>query len=60
MPTTFRHCPSCAEEQEFERPPCVDGHGPDCPEWSCVECGHAIIADFDLVVEVTETMRWAA
>lgn len=37
-------CLSCADERLFEQPPCLDGHEPGhCPEWACVECGHAII-----------------
>ncbi|MCF6472958.1 hypothetical protein FAF44_31880 [Nonomuraea sp. MG754425] len=36
-------CPSCAGERPFEQPPCPDGHEPGrCPEWACVECGHAV------------------
>ncbi|MBE1537612.1 hypothetical protein [Actinomadura algeriensis] len=27
----------------FEQPPCPDGHGPDCPERVCVECGAAVL-----------------
>jgi hypothetical protein len=38
------HCAGCAEEREFEQPPCVDGHDApgECPEWICVACGYAI------------------
>lgn len=50
--TTWQDCPSCGEEREFEQPPCGDGHGDDCPERSCVSCGHALVAEFDLEVEV--------
>ncbi|AWS45394.1 hypothetical protein DKM19_32785 [Streptosporangium sp. 'caverna'] len=36
-------CASCAGERVFEQPPCLDGHQPgECPEWACVECGHAL------------------
>jgi hypothetical protein len=36
-------CASCAAERVFEQPPCLDGHQPgECPEWACVECGHAL------------------
>jgi len=27
-------------------PPCEDGHGLDCLDLACVECGHAIIVGF--------------
>jgi hypothetical protein len=32
---------NCARATEFEQPPCSDGHGTDCPEWYCRECGAA-------------------
>jgi len=38
-----RFCPECADERPFERPECLDGHGADCPERACVECGTAIL-----------------
>lgn len=38
----LRHCSSCGEEREFETPPCVDGHGLDCPELACITCGAAV------------------
>jgi hypothetical protein len=41
--TLFRHCSGCGDERAFDRPPCADGHGDDCPEWACVECGMAIL-----------------
>lgn len=34
-------CRNCARTTEFEQPPCPDGHGSDCPEWYCTECGAA-------------------
>ncbi|MFB4308960.1 hypothetical protein [Actinomadura sp. GTD37] len=27
----------------FEQPPCPDGHGAECPERACVECGAAVL-----------------
>lgn len=36
-------CADCGDECRFEQPPCADGHGLDCPEWACVECGAAIL-----------------
>ncbi|MGB8963884.1 MAG: hypothetical protein WCC38_18245 [Pseudonocardiaceae bacterium] len=38
-------CPECAAVQAFEQPPCVDGHGADCPEWFCLDCGTAVLID---------------
>ncbi|WP_064743435.1 hypothetical protein [Actinomadura rifamycini] len=31
----------------FEQPPCPDGHGPDCPERACVDCGTAVLVGPD-------------
>jgi phage FluMu protein Com len=36
------HCPECTELVAFEQPPCVDGHGAECPEWACLTCGTAL------------------
>jgi hypothetical protein len=39
------YCPECADLEAFEQPPCVDGHGADCPEWLCLTCGAALLID---------------
>lgn len=39
------YCPECAKHEAFEQPPCVDGHGVDCPEWLCLACGTAVLID---------------
>jgi hypothetical protein len=44
-----RWCVPCAAEQPFEVPPCEDGHGEDCLDLACVECGHAIVVGVLLV-----------
>ena len=36
-------CPDCSMDQPFERPVCADGHGADCVELCCVECGTAVL-----------------
>jgi len=36
-------CSTCGDERLFEQPPCSDGHGEDCPERACTECGTAIL-----------------
>jgi len=41
-------CRSCARRTEFEQPPCPDGHGQDCPEWYCTECGAATLVGWSL------------
>ncbi|MEW2357777.1 hypothetical protein [Spirillospora sp. NPDC029432] len=40
------YCSTCGDERDFERPPCQDGHGPDCPELACVDCGSAVLTGF--------------
>ncbi|MEV4812911.1 hypothetical protein [Micromonospora avicenniae] len=37
------YCDSCQGVQQFETPPCVDGHGVDCPELVCTRCGSALL-----------------
>jgi hypothetical protein len=37
------HCDTCGDVQPFETPPCVDGHGVDCPELICTGCGAAVM-----------------
>lgn len=37
------YCDSCAAVREFEQPPCVDQHDPECPEWVCTGCGGALV-----------------
>ncbi|MBL7499331.1 hypothetical protein I6A84_06170 [Frankia sp. CNm7] len=41
--TVRLYCPECADERPFEQPECLDGHGADCPERACVECGAAVL-----------------
>ena len=36
-------CAACQDETPFEMPPCEDGHGADCLDLACVECGHAVV-----------------
>ena len=48
----IRWCAECKDEKAFEAPPCADGHGIDCLDLACVECGFAIVTGLhdDLVV----------
>jgi hypothetical protein len=39
----FRTCIDCGGERAFVQPPCEEGHGVDCPDWVCVECGAAVL-----------------
>lgn len=42
-------CPTCAADRLVETPPCPDGHGADCPDRACVECGTALMLDAPLL-----------
>ncbi|QGN47602.1 hypothetical protein ACN26Y_15840 [Micromonospora sp. WMMD558] len=43
MSTREMQCDACEGVQPFEVPPCVDGHGSDCPELICTGCGAAVL-----------------
>jgi hypothetical protein len=45
----LRRCSSCGRERPFEQPPCRDGHGDDCPECACIDCGEAILIGLPLI-----------
>ena len=52
-----RWCGDCQDDRFFEVPPCEDGHGGDCLDLACVECGAAVVvgvllAGDDVVVQV--------
>ena len=38
-----RWCGDCRDERVFEVPPCEDGHGLDCLDLACVDCGSAVV-----------------
>jgi hypothetical protein len=38
-----RWCAGCREVRDFEVPPCEDGHGEDCLDLACVDCGWAVV-----------------
>jgi hypothetical protein len=42
MHRVLLHCAECDQIRAFEAPPCADGHGDDCPERACAECGCAV------------------
>jgi hypothetical protein len=42
MRVEFRWCPGCSVQTLFEQPPCDDGHGDDCLDLACMECGFGI------------------
>jgi hypothetical protein len=44
----FLYCPTCARECLAEMPPCRDGHGDQCPDRACIECGTALLLDAPL------------
>jgi hypothetical protein len=39
----YLDCPTCAGPRPVLQPPCPDGHGADCPERVCAECGTALL-----------------
>jgi len=43
-----RWCTTCQDDVMFEQPGCTDAHGGDCPEWTCVQCGDAVLVGFSL------------
>lgn len=59
MSTEMRWCGPCQAEQLFELPPCEDGHGFDCPDLACVECGAAIVVGVLLPAVAAPLVRHA-
>ncbi len=48
MSRLYRFCPDCQEERLFEQYHHAPGECPDspdgqCPEWSCTDCGAALL-----------------
>jgi hypothetical protein len=39
----YLDCPTCAGPRPALQPPCPDGHGDECPERACAECGTALL-----------------
>ncbi|MEU1683076.1 hypothetical protein ABZ422_28855 [Micromonospora zamorensis] len=48
------YCDVCEGVAPFEVPPCVDGHGADCPELICTGCGAAVVLVTAIAVPVTQ------
>jgi hypothetical protein len=44
-------CAACVADSEFVAVDCADGHGDDCPERICIECGAAVLLDLHVEVE---------
>jgi hypothetical protein len=60
MPTQLmRQCPCCADERVFEVPPCAEGHGGECSERACLDCGTALLVDPLPVVPRPRSVRSA-
>ncbi len=53
-------CTTCRRNCSFEQPVCAEGHGSDCPEWFCVDCGLAVVLGLVGTVEPAVTDRSAA
>lgn len=45
-------CSVCQEDRLHVGHGCTDGHGADCPELLCVECGFAVIVSAVYAPEV--------
>lgn len=54
----FRWCAGCETDTPFEAPPCEDGHGLECLDLACVECGLALVAG--VLLETTPATRVTA
>ena len=52
----MRWCAECRDDRTFEAPPCQDGHGEDCFDLACVDCGWAIVTGFHEDVVLVETV----
>ncbi|MDP9434860.1 MAG: hypothetical protein M3P93_06565 [Actinomycetota bacterium] len=44
---TSRWCSDCRDVTVFETPPCEDGHGEDCLDLACADCGAAVVLGLD-------------
>jgi hypothetical protein len=56
LESMFLYCPTCARETLTEAPPCPDGHGENCPDRACLECGTAL-SDAPLIELVRSVQR---
>lgn len=55
------YCDVCEGTALFDAPPCVDGHGTDCPELICTDCGSAmLVSAFAVPVTRLTARRQAA
>ncbi len=54
----FLYCSVCEQEALFEVAPCPDGHGDDCPDRCCTECGYVLaIAPSPVVTHAQPPMQ---
>lgn len=52
---TVEWCTTCS--RDFEQPTCAEGHGADCPERFCVDCGLAVVLSARPTDEPARTCR---
>jgi DNA polymerase III alpha subunit (gram-positive type) len=38
-------CPLCGHTSALVAPDCTEGHGADCPDRLCLDCGSALFVD---------------
>ncbi|HEX4656518.1 MAG TPA: hypothetical protein VH307_03960 [Streptosporangiaceae bacterium] len=64
MIQVIRRCPDCGWDRLFERHHTAAGNCPDspdgdCPEWSCTDCGAALLFGFNSPLhDAVETLEW--
>jgi hypothetical protein len=46
-------CPVCHRLCALEAPTCANGHGSECPERLCTECGAALFVHGSLTLDLT-------
>jgi len=51
-----RWCGDCQDDSVFEVPPCEDGHGADCLDLVCVDCGFAVVLGI-LVTDARQVLQ---
>lgn len=49
--------PTDGKDRSFERPPCSDGHGEDCPELACTGCGAAFLSGARLPIQTQSPQK---
>ncbi len=51
-----RWCGDCQDDRVFEVPPCEEGHGADCLDLACIDCGSAVVIGV-LVTDAAQVLQ---